>query len=171
MVRRDGQYGADMRWVRWVRRVLVVVLGAVVLVTLVGAGWVGAVSLKNSRDESAFIQDLDHSVRGNLCEGCPMQWKFPPVDDDFLIAEGNRACAWLQSQPYPWWSRAERFTYSDLMRRYLATNPVSKAAWSEGTLRPDYRSFVVGEAWHELCGDALELHEPHNPFNRPAEID
>jgi hypothetical protein len=57
------------------------------------------------------------------------------------------------------------------MRRYLATNPGPKAAWSEGTLRPDYRSIVVGEAWHELCGDTLHLHEPHNPFNRPAETD
>jgi hypothetical protein len=111
---------------RWLRRLLVVVLGVVVLVTLVGAGWVVSVDVENSRDERAFIQKLDHSVRGNLCAGCPMIWKFPPIDDDFLIAEGDRACAWLHDQPYPWWSRAERFTFDGLMRRYLAANPVSR---------------------------------------------
>ena len=42
---------------------------------------------------------------------------------------------------------------------------------AEGTLRPDYRSFVVGEAWQELCGDTLELHQPRNPFNRPDDAD
>jgi hypothetical protein len=156
---------------RWLRRLLVVVLGVVVLVTFGGAGWVVSVDVENSRDERAFIQNLDRSVRGNLCAGCPMIWKFPPVDDDFLIAEGDRACAWLHDQPYPWWSRAARFTFDRLMRRYLAANPVSKAAWSEGTLRPGHRSIVVGEAWHELCGDAWEMHEPHNPFNRPPETD
>ena len=153
------------------RGALVMALGTVAVVVLVGAGWVVSVTRENPRDEAAFIQNLDHSVRGNLCEGCPELWKFPPVDDDFLIAEGDRACAWLRDQPYPWWSRAERFTYTGLLRRYLATNPVSEAAWSEGTLRPDYRSFVVGEAWRELCGDTFELHEPRNPFNRPADTD
>ena len=150
---------------------LVAVLGAAVLPTLLVSGWVVGVKLQHTRNEAAFIRDLDHSVRGNLCKGCPMLWKFPPVDDQFLISEGDRACAWLHDQPYPLWSRAEKFTYDGLMRRYLATNPVSKATWSEGTLRPDYRPFVVGEAWHELCGDTLRLREPHNPFNRPADTD
>jgi hypothetical protein len=156
---------------RWLRRVRVAVLGIVLLVTLSGAGWVVSVNVENSRDESAFIKNLDHSVSGNLCEGCPIIWKFPPVDDDFLIAEGDRACDWLRDQPYPWWSRAEKFTFRGLMRRYLAANPVSRASWSDGTLHPDYRSIVVGEAWHELCGDEMQLREPHNPFNRSAETD
>ena len=165
---RDGRYRAH---VRWLRQALVVALGLVVMLALLSAGWVVTVNVSYSRDEAAFIDNLDHSVRGNLCEGCRMIWKFPPVDDDFLIAEGDRACAWLKDQPYPWWRRSEKFTYSGLMHRYLTTNPVSKAEWSAGTLRPDYRSFVVGEAWHELCGEAWTLREPHNPFNRPADED
>lgn len=150
-----------MQWLRVWRGALVSVLGVVLPVTILGAGWAVAVNLGNSRDEGAFIGNLDHSVRGNLCEGCPILWKFPPVDDNFLIAEGDRAFAWLQAQPYPWWSRAERFTYLGLMRRYLSRNPVSKAAWSEGTLRPDYRSLVVGEAWHELLS-AMHYRLPRN---------
>jgi hypothetical protein len=147
------------------------VLGMVVLVTGLAAGWVASVKADNSRDEATFIRNLDHSVRGNLCAGCPMLWKLAPVDDDLLIAEGDRACDWLRDQPYPWWSRAERFTYDGLMSRYLATHPVPDATWSTGTLRPEYRSIVVGEAWHELCGDTFELHQPHNPFNRPEDTD
>jgi hypothetical protein len=156
---------------RWLRRVLVGVLALVVLVTLLSAGWVVKVKLENSRDEGAFIHDLDRSARGNECMGCKITWLFRPVDDDFLLAEGDRACAWLHDQPYPWASRADRFTFSGLTDRYLATNPVSATAWSAGTLRPGLRGLVVAEAWNELCGEAWELREPRNPFNRLAKLD
>ena len=136
-VRRDGRYGAHMRWVR---RGLVVVLGVVVLVTLVGAAWVGAVNLKNSRDESAFIKNLDHSVSGNLCESCPIIWKFPPVDDDFLIAEGDRACAWLQDQPYPGGLEPRRSrsggSFAGISRRIRCRRPIGARAHCGRTIGP-----------------------------------
>lgn len=96
-----------------------------------------------------------------------MRSTFAPADDDFLIAEGDRACAWLEDQPYPLWRRGERFSFDGLISRYRRENPMDDALWRGQSLRPGMRATVVGAAWRDLCGDAWALREPRNPFNRP----
>jgi hypothetical protein len=154
---------------RWLRRVLVGLLTLVVLVTLLGAGWIVKVNIDHSRDEGAFIARLDEGLMSSRGPGPGMESVFAPVEDEFLIAEGDRACAWLRDQPYPWLSRDERFTFRAVVSRYMATNTVSEQEWNEGALEPYFRSNVVGGAWHYLCGEAWELREPHSPFNRPPD--
>lgn len=145
----------------WTRRILIAVTAPVVLVALMGSAWVLDVKMDNPRDEVEFIRGLDGGFRTNGHS------TFAPVGDAFLIAEGDRACAWLRDQPYPWWRRGDRFSFYGLTAQYRRAHPVSKEVWSEGSLRPGHRSVVVGAAWNDLCGDAWELRQPHNPFNRP----
>ena len=151
---------------RWLKRILLGVLSLIILVALMGAGWVMKVNLEHSRDEGAFIEGLAYE-KSAACKGCQKHPTFAAVDDDFLIAEGDRACAWLGEQPYPLWRRGDQYSTGELTDRYVAEVPASDEEWSGGLLEPQDRVAVVYSAWDYLCGEAQELREPHNPFTRP----
>jgi hypothetical protein len=162
--------------VKWLLRLLLLVLVPVLVVTVATAAWVVNVKYTNPRDEGAFIKRLDTGFQTARCPGkrdrCTRTVStFAPIDDDFLLAEGDRACAWLAKQPYPWWRRDTRFTSPALISRYKKEDPGPRKGWAEGRLRPELRDAVVGQAWNDLCGAEFVLREPRNPFKRPADTD
>jgi hypothetical protein len=153
---------------KWLRRMLFALLGTVLLVTLVGAGSVMSVKMTNARDEDAYLSRLA-SVRYDY------KAAFGPVDNDDLIASGDRACAWLREQPYPWWRGGERYSLDGMIAAYKAT--MSNQEWREGTGLPRpgvvrlragagrgvLQRELVQTAWTHLCGEAWELREPLRP--------
>jgi hypothetical protein len=145
---------------KWLRRISIGVVLLAVLAMLAGVGLELKVKRDHPRNEAAFIQGLNTGI---TTDGKSV---FKPVGHAFLIAEGDRACTWLRAQPYPWWRRGQEFSFTGLMARYRHSNPAWDGA-SRGLRRPGYRSFVIGQAWNDLCGDAWDLRKPRNPFNRP----
>jgi hypothetical protein len=145
---------------KWLRRISIGVVMLCVLAMFASAGLELKVKHDHPRDEAAFIHGLNTGI---TTDGKSV---FKPVDHAFLMAEGDRACAWLRAQPYPLWRRGPKFLFPGLMARYRHSNPAWDGA-SQGLDRPGYRTFIVGEAWHDLCGDAWDLRRPRNPFNRP----
>ncbi len=149
-----------------------ILLLLVALPVLAGGAYVINARASNPRDEDAFIRRLGSQFVSGGCndktKAC-RTWDstFEAVDDAFLIAEGDKACAWLEQQPYPWWRRGDEFSFEGLISRYGKENPINRSDWTQGRLRIELRRVVVARAWNDLCGAEWNLREPKNPFNKP----
>jgi hypothetical protein len=132
---------------------------ATVIVVLFVAGTMVALWIKYPRDERAFLHHVHRSVWD---EG----WVFDGADDAFLLAEGEKACTWLQDQPFAWWRRGAEWSNQARITQYLDQTAVDGDEWSfSGGDLQDKRAVVAAQAWLRLCGASMELREPHNPFS------
>ncbi len=150
---------------KWLLRLVLLVVVPTLVVAVAGAAWVFNVKYTHPRNADAFIERLDNTYPADLCQkgtkACnePVS-SFAPIEDEFLIAEGDRACDWLAEQPYPWLSQDPRFALRGLVARYKKENPAARNDWTRGRLRPADRDVVVTQAWDDLCGAEWTLREP-----------
>ncbi len=146
----------------WFRRAAKPVAAGVILVLAVGLAVVAFVHVQHPRDEEAFLSYVHESsaVGG--------RYDFEGVDDDFLIAEGDAACRWLQEQPLALYRRGGEWTMGSVLDRFTQESGLPSDAWDFGhqTMQAN-REVVAGLAWSFLCGASRELRETHNPFNKP----
>ena len=139
-------------------------LGAAIctsLAVLAAAILIVMVRVQHPRDERTFLRTVAHvSAHGGRLHG---------TNDGFLIAEGDRACHWLQRQPPALWRRGGQWSFQSLRLRYLRDVPASAQDWSFGDHGPRYnRDTVATEAWARLCGASYYLRKTHNPLTRPS---
>lgn len=155
----------------WAVRGLIAAVVLVLVCAAATAGWVYAAHLGHPRDEAAFVAAAHQgpsSARCGNAKRCPTTVPLAAVDDDVLLAEGERACEWLADQPYPWWRRGREWGRPGLIERYRADHPATDPVWHRGLIRPSHRVTVIAAAWLHLCGADLVLRLPRNPFNKPA---
>lgn len=134
------------------RRGVVVAVIALLLTIATGAGALATVHLTHPRDETAFLDYL-RTYGSTSDTGVPLA--LPPTDQ--LLAEGDRACDWLNGQPWALWRNDGEFAYGKRMQRYLdsVSEPV---AWAPAD---PIRFYVLAGAWASLCPASVELHMPH----------
>jgi hypothetical protein len=127
---------------------------AVVLVVtplLVGGLYVGGVHLTHRRDEPGYLKYLAENA--NIDTGAP------PVAlpaTDVLIAEGQKACDWLNDRPHALWHSAQRYRPQVLMNRYVDAATARPAPWPG----PPDQPLVADAAWKHLCPASVELRRP-----------
>ena len=75
-----------------------------------------------------------------------------------LIAEGDRACAWLERQPLPQGQDVSKSSYPT-WKRYFREVPAS-ADWpfEDADLASSVRGVVVYDAWTYLCDSMSDEH-------------
>ena len=131
---------------------------ATLIIMLAASSAAIALWVKYPRDERAFLHHVHRSI---FDEG----WVFDGADDAFLLDEGDKACQWLQGQPFAWWRGGAEWSNSARVTQYLNETSVDGDEWafSGGGLRSK-REVVVSQAWLRLCGASMEVRETHNPF-------
>lgn len=139
-----------------------VIAASVVLAVVSVVGVVALVRSQHPRDEQTFLYYVGYSSSTNG------EWDLEGVDERFVVAEGDRACRWLQDQPYALYRRGGRWAHPAVLARYLHEAGAPAEQWTRGPRAPGfYRQVIAGQAWANLCGADWELRETHNPFNRP----
>jgi len=81
-----------------------------------------------------------------------------------LIAEGDRACNWLDGQTWALWRTDPPLRVTAVEARYGDELRHVPLPWSS---QPDHWT-IGAAAWQYLCPAALELREPHDIFGATA---
>jgi hypothetical protein len=127
-----------------------VVVGATTL-ALVIAGFVGVAAARahaHQRDVPAFYNLVATYIGGDLPAG-PADLAWSQSHPDLVLAEADRSCRWLDSQPMAPQAidPTGYHAYDSLMGRYLDSTRTSAIAQvSDGG-----RMTIVGSAWAHLC--------------------
>ena len=129
---------------------LAVAVTTVILLAICGS-YVGGVHLTHRRDEDAFMRYIADNA--TIDSGAASQ-TLPPRA--VLVAEGQRACDWLNGQPHALWRTGERYKPQVLMNRYV-TIALARSAPSQ--VLPEV-PVVVSAAWKYLCSASVELRRP-----------
>ncbi len=135
---------------------------AAVLLALVGVGIaVGAVPTgRQDRDVPAFQRDAllsQQTSDAQVADGALLR-----AHPDLVLAEGDRACAWLVGQPTaPDVDPSGRSAVRATTTRYLAASPGGPL----DAVTPLTREVVVLSAWNHLCHD--ERTRALSPARRP----
>jgi hypothetical protein len=143
---------------------LVIAAGLVVLVPgVLLLVWLMSVKASHPRDAAGFIEHLDGKVmsRGESV--------LAPLDDETLIAEGDRACAWLAAQPRALWRTDTEYRIGSLIERYQETPYVGEPLEVANFSTSEVRSMTTLTAWTSLCGATLEFRKPHYIFSSPSD--
>ncbi len=135
------------------RKAAYVAVAVPLVVLVVTTGVVGLVFVTHPRDENGYVAYLKQY--GDLTSDAPIP-VLPPRDA--LVAEGDRACSWLQGQSYALWRRGTTFRYPAVQDRYVATLNGRHPPWAG----PPDGIGVMTAAWAYLCPAVVELHLPHH---------
>lgn len=124
---------------------------AVALSPLLGAGLlVGGVYVTHPRDEDRFLSDVrDFAQESGEAETLPAR--------EELLAQGDRACAWLRAQPLAFWHSGPRFRHITVWNRYTDEHLTPGTAANEASLLV----WVGDPAWRDLCPASLTFHTSH----------
>ena len=136
--------------------VAVVVAAAVVLSPAVA---VAGVHVTHPRDEAAFLDYFDGHLSGEDTPPTPMP------STDALLEQGDRACAWLATQPWAMLRTDEKFRFAAMADQYL--DQMSPHSDRVGPFPTQYD--VAGAAWTYLCPATRYLQKPHYVFNQPGD--
>jgi hypothetical protein len=151
-----------MRW----KTAAIVAASSVTALVLVLAGTVIVVHVKHPRDESAYFEYLRLYGRGEQTGTTATDFTDAPIElpaIPALLAEGDRACAWLSHQSFALWRTDPSHRVDAMYERYVASRHDATQPW-EGDPQ---RDSVVAAAWQYLCPATRELHKPHYAFSSP----
>jgi len=138
------------------RKVVYVLAGLLIALGLLAIGTVVEVHLKHPRDQAAYLAYLRKYSVG---QG-PVT--LPPAA--LLVAEGDKACHWLGSQPMAYWRNGTSYRFPAVMMRYRLDVRGHAVPW--GKALPSHHS-VATAAWAYLCPATWQLHKPHYVFSDP----
>jgi hypothetical protein len=145
----------------------VVVIGALSMAAIVGlalGAFILNVKSSHPRDEATFIERID------TWYGERMRDRFAALDDDLLIAEGDRACDWLDAQPKALWHTDPERGFYAMLDKYLATTDQHDTTLAVGSISSqDMRRHVANMAWAYLCGASWEFHRPYHVLGGPGD--
>jgi hypothetical protein len=134
-----------------VRKLIGFAVVLLVVPLVVGGLYVGGIHLTHRRDEAGYLKYLVENA--NLDTGAPPVALPASVA---LVAEGQRACDWLNNRPHALWRSGQQYGPQLLLNRYVDEAIARTAPWPG----PPDEPLVADAAWKYLCPASVELRRP-----------